>query len=68
MPEDTRAAPTQMLFNQKANGDLKCRFVVRGGLTLKGVHWIENKSTMAALEAVIMLTGFAAGSGWKIYA
>ena len=68
MPEDTRAAPTQMLFNQKANGDLKCRFVVRGDLTVKGVHWIENKSTMAALEAVRMLTSFAAGSGWKIYA
>jgi hypothetical protein len=64
MPEDNRAAPTQMHFNQMANGDIKCRFVVRGDLTVKDVHWLENKFTMAALEAVRMLSG----SGWKTYA
>jgi hypothetical protein len=48
----------------KANGDLKCRLVVRGDLTVQGAHWPENKSAMAALESVRMPGSLAAASGW----
>ena len=65
MPEGV-TVKTQLLFNIKADGTFKVRFVVRGDLTTKGVHYLQGKSNMASLEGVRMTVSFAAAEGWDL--
>ena len=68
MPPGVTAARTRMLFEIKKDGTYKCRYVIRGDLTTYGVHYLEGKSSMAAIESMRMLVSFAAAEGWALYA
>ena len=67
VPASTKVVPTQVIFEIKRNGTYKCRIVVRGDLTVQGVHYLETKSTMTSLETIRMLVAFAAGSDMPLY-
>ncbi len=66
MPAGVRAVPTQLLFTVKKDGTPKIRFVVRGDLTEKGMHYLEGKSSMASMEGVRMVVSFAASEDWDL--
>ena len=40
VPASTKVVPTQVIFEVKRNGTYKCRIVVRGDLTVQGVHYL----------------------------
>ena len=67
MPEGVTAAPLMYVFGIKADGTFKVRLVVRGDLTVQGIHYIEGKSAMASIEATRMLTSFAAAEDWSLH-
>jgi hypothetical protein len=67
LPSGTRVVPSQLCWDIKSDGTEKCRFVARGDLTFAGEHFLETKSSMAAIETVRTQVATAAGEGWKLY-
>ena len=67
MPTGVTAAPLMYIFSIKADGTFKVRLVVRGDMTEKGVHFLDTKSSMAAVESTRLLVSFAASEDWALY-
>ena len=67
MPDGVSALPLMWVFNVKNDGTFKARLVVRGDLSIEGIHYLENASCMASMESIRMLIAFAAANNHKLF-
>jgi len=67
LPADTLVLPTQVIFAHKFDGTVKARIVMRGDLSVEGVHYLESRSSMISQESFRMLVSFCAGSAWALH-
>jgi hypothetical protein len=67
MPAGLQTAKSQLIFLIKEDGTFKVRFVLRGDLLEKGVHYLEGASSMCAVESTRMLVSFAAAEDMALH-
>ena len=67
MPAGLQTAKSQLIFSIKEDGAFKVRFVLRGDLLEKGVHYLEGVSSMDAVKSTRMLVSFAAAGDMPLH-